>query len=191
MKTKGPYPSPPTKEEIERERLRPVFPPSPRFRGKNPDSKWTHLPLLTRYVAITQGPVLELGCGVFSTTVLHEMCVGTGRLLVSVEVSPSFYEMFEPLRCPLHEIVLIKKDEWLEWDGLTSRHWSVVLVDQVPDTSRAPCIEKLKGHARYIVAHNSEQPYYRYEPVFRRFRYRRDYTFLRPCTTVVSDEVPV
>jgi len=56
-------------------------------------------------------------------------------------------------------------------------------------------VRRLRPQARFVVVHDTETDYdtgadYKLEPVFAEFRYRNDYRFLRPYTTVVSDEAP-
>ena len=54
--------------------------------GKEPISVMaTHLPLLTRAFDESEGPVLEMGTGYFSTLYLDWLCSAFGRKLVSYE----------------------------------------------------------------------------------------------------------
>jgi hypothetical protein len=54
----------------------------------------THIaPLLTAVLA-TDGPVLELGCGDFSTPLLHAICAKQNRLLVSTDTDKAWLELF-------------------------------------------------------------------------------------------------
>lgn len=49
----------------------------------------THIPILAAVVAMTDGPVLELGTGLNSTPLLSEMCFHMSRDLYSIETDPS------------------------------------------------------------------------------------------------------
>jgi len=65
----------------------------------------THIPVLAACVAKTTGPVLELGCGHYSTRLLHALCGAMGRQLLTVDVNLKWLARFADLRAPLHEIV--------------------------------------------------------------------------------------
>jgi hypothetical protein len=54
----------------------------------------SHLPLLMKLLDQTNGPVLELGMGLFSTPFLHWACYEKKRSLVSYENKKDFYDMF-------------------------------------------------------------------------------------------------
>ena len=50
-------------------------------------SDGSHLPVLIKMVLMTDGPILELGTGFFSTPVLHWLCAEKKRKLVSYDSS--------------------------------------------------------------------------------------------------------
>jgi hypothetical protein len=54
----------------------------------------SHLPALLACIAVTDGPVLELGVGHFSTPHLHALCGAMGRLLGSWEDNREWFEEF-------------------------------------------------------------------------------------------------
>jgi len=141
----------------------------------------THLPLLAACVANSGGPVLELGCGLYSTPVLHALCLG--RRLVSVESNAEWYERFKHLNTDQHRVVLSK-----EVPELPSP-WSVVLVDQHPVKTRAPSILRLREKTTLFVCHDTEHRLYEYEPVLSTFKYRVEWQRYAPWTSVVSDTI--
>ena len=80
---------------------------------------------------------------------------------------------------------------------LEARHWAVAFVDCSPVIRRVELVERLQGHARFIVVHDTEtEPdqvaatVYAFEGVFARFRFRTDYRVFKPFTTILSDESP-
>ena len=57
-----------------------------------PVIEWaTHLPLLVRMFDKTEGDVLELGMGYFSTMILKWLCEMSGRTLYSYESNKEWY----------------------------------------------------------------------------------------------------
>jgi len=148
----------------------------------------THLPILAAFAARTQGPVLEMGTGYYSTPVLHGIC--HLRRLVSIDNNGPFMQQFLDLRSPFHEFHHVP--DWNAWDGkLIETPWDVAFVDHAPGERRAIDIEKLRRWARFIVVHDTHPDAVKelgFEPLFSSFRYRLDYTRLVPWTTVLSDK---
>lgn len=150
----------------------------------------THLPLLAACVARTSGPVLELGCGLYSTAVLHALCL-PDRPLLSLDSDPEWLAKFTHYRrCASHTVRQINQwaDAPLDCDG---KRWSVVLIDQKPAADRAPSLERYREHADLIVCHDSEHRLYDYERVASTFRYRIEWKRYAPWTTVLSDTIPL
>ncbi len=143
------------------------------------DAYGTHLPLLARCVAATDGAVLELGCGLYSTPILHALCFD--RDLVSVESNKEWISRFKQYDCGTHSVILGKPADHL------NRKWSVALVDHAPAADRAKCVRALANKADLIVCHDSEHRLYGYEPALKDFKYRVEWKRYAPWTTVVSN----
>ena len=136
---------------------------------------FTHLPALMRALALTDGPVLELGMGLFSTPYLHYACKLAGRPLVSYENDAGWAAIFKPYQSAGHSICVV--DDWSRGDFV--RGWSVVLVDHSPSERRVTEIRSLANLARIIVAHDSNgrwDKHYHYSTIYPLFRYRTDWT---------------
>lgn len=145
------------------------------------DGYATHLPVLAACVARTSGDVLELGCGDYSTPMLHLLC--KGRKLVSLDQDPAWLARFQDLKNASHEIDLVS-----DWDrcGLIDGDWDVAFVDHAPPARRAIELRRLRNKARFIVVHDVEDPTYMLEAALSDFTYRYDYTRVNPWSTVVS-----
>jgi hypothetical protein len=149
----------------------------------------THIPMLIRIFDVTEGDILELGSGYFSTTVLRWLCEMSGRTLYSVESTRAWYE--KALRDPVvfHKVIKCNQ-HFSDVEEIFQRKWSMVLVDHFPDTRRYREIERLATKAEYLIIHDSnlsEAKNYGYEKIWHLFKYRYDYTKLNPNTTVVSN----
>lgn len=148
-------------------------------------NRGSHLPVLMKLVAETDGPILELGSGLYSTTPLHWACWVPKRRLVTYESNPEFFDFAKAYETEWHEVHCID-----DWDAIDiSEPWTIAFVDHAPDTRRKLEVAKLT-HAQYVVCHDSEgrndrkygfstiRPLYKYE-----FEYRDAY----PHTTIFSN----
>ena len=160
----------------------------------------THFPVLAAAVAKTTGPVLELGMGEFSTPMLHYMCEGERRYLLSVDANREWVDKYRAYEGKHHSIQLER--DWAEAVAYALDQcdaYSVIFVDFAPGEMRAPVIERLKDKGHFIVAHDTEEcdrdkypsgANYGYEPVFKLFTYRQDFKRWRPYSTIVSMFAP-
>lgn len=154
------------------------------------DPSWgSHIPVLIDVFNNSEGPVLELGTGPFSTPLLHTLCVENNRMLISYENNPEFFKMHASFINEFHQIKLI--DDWDKAE-IENTHWGLVLVDHRPAQRRIVETKRLVKNADYIVIHDSEPRLtreYRYDLIYPLFKYRLDY-ILRPDyahTTVLSN----
>jgi hypothetical protein len=64
----------------------------------------SHIPFLIDVFNNSVGSVLELGIGVFSTPLLHSLCIDNKRMLVSYENNPEFFNMHATFVNEFHQI---------------------------------------------------------------------------------------
>lgn len=144
----------------------------------------SHLPILSQLVNKTNGPVLELGAGYNSTPLLYWICKAEGRKFVSYENDKGWVDQ---LSYPVKYI-----EDWDKAD-IDDEFWSVVLIDHRPALRRKDDARRLKNNAAFIVMHDSEpeiNKFYRYTWIYDEFKYRHDFTKVKPNTTVLSNFVP-
>lgn len=145
----------------------------------------THLYLLQKVLAVTEGPILELGIGEHSTPVLHQFAL-KGRKVVSYDSDQHYIQTYaDKYRHPSHIF------HWVsEWDAAEiERHWSVALIDHRPARRRYRDAARLAHYAEYVVCHDTEPEidrFYKYDRAFKHFEHRFD-DALRPRTTVLSN----
>ena len=148
----------------------------------------SHLPVLTKIVELTDGPILELGTGLYTTPYLHFACLPSGRQLTSYESNADWIRYFKDCRSDFHTVNFIS-----EWNSLnTSCFWDIVLVDHSPDSRRKDEVKRLANKAKYLILHDSDlenDTLYKYSEVYPLFKYRFDYTICKPHTTVLSNFV--
>ena len=145
----------------------------------------SHLPLLMKAVSLTTGPILELGCGLYSTTPLHWACWVPKRKLVTYENNPDYFDFLRSYETEWHEVHCID-----DWDAIDiSGPWSVAFVDHAPDGRRWREVKRLL-HAEYVVAHDSEgrnDKKYQFSKATPLFKYQFEYLEAFPHTSVWSN----
>jgi len=153
--------------------------------GYNP--LWaSHIPILSKIMQISNGPVLEMGIGIFSTPLLHTYCDMEKRFLDSYEDNKQWYEAHEMFQSPLHHITLIK-----DWNTvpIEKRHWGVVFIDH---SQRRRDVDAIRAsqYSDYVVLHDSngrDDVHYHYSRVYPHYKYRYIFDKIHPHTTIVSN----
>lgn len=171
----------------------------------------THQVPLVAAMLKTQGPILELGAGWYSTPLISVFANVQKREACTVETNDAFLRLLAHYASPYHELRFMSGFEFDEGTGtfipghhtpkrpeyvdcqarflnsFGGRQWAVVLIDQRPGFLRAPAIQRFAELAEFIVVHDTEDDRYGYEPTLSTFRYRYDFQALGPATTVVSN----
>lgn len=148
----------------------------------------THLPALMAVLDHTQGPVLELGTGVFSTPFLHYYCLLHKRHLVSYDNSAEWNGWVDYYKSPDHEILYV--DDWDK--AQIEKPWDVALVDHSPDVRRIVEVKRLANLAKYIIIHDSNARHektYHYSQIYPLFTYRRTWNSDNRHTDILSNFV--
>lgn len=138
----------------------------------------THMGPLIKVMELTDGDVLELGVGYFSTPYLHYKCLLDKRHLVSYDndkgwirrfADSDFYNHF--YRGEYHDFRYTQ-----DWNIDLDKPWDVALVDLSPDEMRKETVKKLANLAKYIVIHDSNKELernYHYSEIYPLFKYKR------------------
>ncbi len=145
----------------------------------------SHIPVLLKLLSMTNGDVLELGTGMFSTPFLHWACYQ--RHLVSYESDFEYYYQFSRFfRAPHHEVHLVN-----DWDTIEiERPWDIALIDHSPPERRVVDALRLANWAKFIVVHDTQvqaEKTYGYNAIYGNFKYRFDHVVDRVGTTVLSN----
>lgn len=147
----------------------------------------SHLPILIKVMAISKGPVLEMGIGLFSTPLLHWLCLDSKRLLISYENDKRFYDSNQAFASPLHQIHYVTN--WDEAD-IEHTHWGLAFIDHAPPERRHIDVARLAKTADYIVIHDSQrhlEQYFHYKEIYGLFKYKYVYRKVKPHTSVLSN----
>ena len=149
----------------------------------------SHIPVLINLLEISDGDVLEMGMGYFSTPLLHWFCRMQNRQLFSYENDPRYYSIFSGNVFDFHKMTLV--DDWDRTE--IDKKWSIVLIDHAPPARRADDIRRLANVAEYIVIHDtskSQDKHYHYSEIWSLFKHRVDIK-LSCQLSVVSNFVDV
>jgi len=150
----------------------------------------THNALLLKILAVSEGDVLELGGGAFSTPLLHWYCKNQNRQLITYDDNEDYYLYEKQFQSKLHRIRLVK--DWDEVD--TKTHRGLVFIDHGGKTSagirRGQDVIRFKDTADYIVMHDTEPKGwkgYGYDKTWEHFKYVYHWKECLPYTSVVSN----
>lgn len=160
----------------------------------------THMPVLATVLAYTDGPVLEMGSGDFSTPLLHGMCSASKRILHTCDTDRKWLGFFKYLENEWHKLFYVRvyDNDWdlnpkpHMWDAIgKDMHWSVVFIDHRPGERRVGDVQRLRNNTDIFVVHDTENAGYGYEPTLSSFKYKYVYKVYGTETTVVSDTINV
>ena len=147
----------------------------------------SHIPVLCRCfteLRESNGNVLELGAGDFSTPLTHEFCIN--RNLLTLDSNEQWVEKFKYLSTYKH--VIRKVNGWKDLKAYKEM-WDIVLVDQLPGEYRRYSIDALANNAKLIICHDTENwdNVYGYKFVLPSFKYLVEYKWHSTRTMVVSN----
>lgn len=156
-----------------------------------PDTNWgSHLPVLITAAIHTTGPILELGCGDFSTPVLHALCLPEKRFILSADSDKNWIANFADLENDWHKFMHVPvfadpNNVQLElWDSVNLQNCSVVFIDQAPMRRRPADVQRFKNSAEIIVVHDYEKLN---KDVFNDFKYKYVYDRYASQTIIASN----
>ena len=148
----------------------------------------SHLPVLIKLVSITEGPILELGGGLYSTPYLHWACFPSKRKLVSYDSDQKYFQQMSQYKDFFHDVFLVN-----DWNVVgIDFPWDIAFIDHVTER-RGIDAARLANLAKYVVIHDSdpikENIPYGYDKIYPLFKYRFDYKEISPNTTILSNFV--
>lgn len=164
-----------------------------------PDSG-THMSFFLTAVAHTNGPILELGAGDYSTPLLHAVCSREKRYLMTADTSMGLLCNFLDLQrswhafcyVPVYEDDLELNAKPERWDNVGGEiDWSVVIVNHRPGERRVKDIERLRSRAEIFVIHDTQERGYGYQSLIESFKYVFVDERYAIQTTLVSDTIDV
>lgn len=142
----------------------------------------THIPALALAVHRFGPRVLEIGCGWYSTPLLHTM----SNQVQTIETDEIWAKKFNSVtngKLTMVPDVLGGASAFCEFP------WDVVFVDCDPVSLRVACVELFLNRKCCVVAHDTEAP--NYAPLLPTVKYVRHFDFNLPRTSFLSNTVDV
>ena len=157
------------------------------------DEAGTHLPILCKAFEEGDGPILEMGVGLYSTAVLDMLCkVRQKRTILSIDNDEEWYRFArEKYESDYHKFLYV--DDWAD-APIDDTFWGLVLIDHRHAHRRHKDIIRLKHKAYYILAHDADperEQVYGYYRANDHFRYQLLYKECQPNTLVFSNFSPL
>jgi hypothetical protein len=173
----------------------------------------THLPLLVAAMLDTQGPILEMGGGHYSTPLISVFANAQRREAHTIETGATVYGLLKIFSSQYHKIwpmngydfapdgkfmpradatreqyIAIQSRFLEDFCRKAPQRWSVVFIDHAPGYLRVPAIEHFADNADFIITHDTElSDAYGYEPCLSTFQHRWDFHLQSPNTTIMSN----
>lgn len=155
----------------------------------------THLAPLITAVNKTDGDILELGIGIFSTPYLHYQATLSKRNLLSIDNHEGWVNKFKSSNVAghryeneFHKLLYISNYD----DAPIDKPWDVALIDHSPSIRRIEDVRRLAHLAKYIIIHDStprKDREYHYSEIYPLFKYRTDWLTDANPATVLSNLV--
>lgn len=166
------------------------------------DAYFTHCPLIAKCILNTNGPILELGTGVYSGVFIDFLA--KGRQIISTDTDIKWLtEIKNEFENELHKFVHIECDndpiKYNEkMDIFKQTHlnfYSIVFIDHGIISERQSDILRFRDIAELIVVHDSsftsnqghDDVTYKYNKHISTFKYTYEYKKMWPFTCLMSD----
>lgn len=152
----------------------------------------SHMPVLFDLLHKTDGPVLELGAGRYSTPLIHWACAPSQRFVLTLESDPKFFEYASQFADTWHKVVLVEDWDQYPLESPNGR-WGLAFVDHA-GSRRAAETKRLAPLADIVVCHDTcgrDDRKYHYSEAWPLYKYRHQFQLVRPRTSVVSNTVDV
>lgn len=162
------------------------------------DPYGTHQPVLLAACRQSTGPIIELGCGDWSTQLLHDTF--PDRYLISVETNMEWMTKYVHLRSPKHVFMLLK--DFSYYVSPVARA-GVLFIDFDPGRQRRAILLQEANNADFLICHDTEptcHPDYAWGESFNSFKFQytdlvsgrwaKDGGMYTRGTTVVSNTMP-
>lgn len=163
--------------------------------GEDMDIVGSHQRCLLAAALRTEGPILELGVGWYSTPLLHEIATVQKRKLYTFDNQPYWLPSFKPLQCEHHDIICV--GWWPEmYDIIAGERFGLIFVDQGQPIEREYSVRHLleveEGKNAVYVMHDTEELHaYGYERTLPLFRYKVRDECQTAWTTIASNAIDV
>jgi hypothetical protein len=119
----------------------------------------THQPVLIEIFKhlSKEGSVLELGSGLGSTELLHNLCLKDNRKLVTVDDSEEWLQKYEnQFTSPNHKYKLLPIENINYDKEILDTKWELIFIDQGSWENRVESVKVFKDICKFLVIHDSD-----------------------------------
>jgi len=130
----------------------------------------SHILPLVASLWITDGPILEMGSGWYSTPVFHRISLLQRRRALTAESNYQWLQHFFFFASDYHHIYYVNVSEdatpglsdnintVYSWDDIGNQieDWDVVFIDQAPALRRKIDMERIRARSKLILVHDTE-----------------------------------
>lgn len=156
------------------------------------DHYWgSHATTILAAVIVTQGPIYELGMGLHSTPMLHNIAVLQNRFVLSCETNKAWLGKFihfnDSAVHKLYHVNINGPSGVNEWDKYgNDRDWGVVFVDHGQSLRRRVDIGRFMDKTDIIIVHDNQDKGYYYAPALAKLNFTFTDKKLTTWTMVAS-----
>jgi hypothetical protein len=152
------------------------------------DKYSSHAIPLTIAALITQGDILELGMGKYSTHILNKIARDQNRFLLSVEIDRKWMKKFRVLNDTRRHLIIDAVSECANTIN-SQKKWGLVFVDHLNSNLRKYDVINYALKSQMVVVHDTERQsneYYGYDTVYKHFKYHCKYSLMYPDNRYLS-----
>ena len=152
------------------------------------DGYGSHAVPLTISALITNGDILELGIGKYSTVALNSVAKQQKKFLLSTESEIDWMNKFVHLNDTINHLILSSNSECAKSINMDKK-WGMVFVDHLQAENRQLDMIKYADKAQIVVAHDSEKGangYYHYDKAYPYFKFHCKYSLYLPNRGYIS-----
>lgn len=136
----------------------------------------------------TEGLMVELGVGWYSTPILHEIAHAQKRKMITYDNNRDWILQFKGLKSEYHDLVTLG---W--WGDMPlANHYGMVFVDQGQPIEREYSIRRMVDVVDVFVMHDTEESFaYGYNRTLPMFKYQYTDKCQAAWTTIASNKIDV
>jgi len=150
------------------------------------DGYSTHQRLLVKYLMRTSGPIVEIGCGNYSTPIIHEIAAAQGRTVLTLDSDAAWLSKFAKYTTPWHTFQHVTS--WDDWSP--SGKFGLVFIDHTPGNRRPIEFIKLRDVSDVLILHDTEAGGYDWKTIYPFVDHIETDADVRPSTTVLRGTSP-
>jgi len=151
------------------------------------DGYSTHQRMLVKYLMRTSGPIVEIGCGDYSTPLIHEIAAAQGRTVCTLDSSADWLNRFASYKTDWHSFLHV--ESWDDWQP--EGRYGLAFIDHTPGPRRPIEFMKLRDVSDILILHDTEANGYDWHTLYSHMDHIETDADIRPSTTVLRGLNPV